>query len=85
MRDKNAMEWAGAWMAHKEPPANKVGFMYMLRGDGGATNTDPYATKEEPGNNWIKTGAHVMIVGCGAKMVWTTIREWPRPIRQGLM
>jgi hypothetical protein len=25
--DKNAMEWAGAWMAHKEPPANKVGFM----------------------------------------------------------
>ena len=44
-----------AWMNHKEPPANKVGFMYMLRGDGGASNTDPYATKEEPGNSWIKT------------------------------
>ena len=28
-----------------------------------------YATKEEPGNNWIKTGAHVMIVGSGAKML----------------
>src|SRR6202047_56838 len=67
--DKNAMEWAHAWMDHKEPPANKVGFMYMLRGDGGASNTDPYATKEEPGNNWIKTGAHVMIVGSGAKML----------------
>jgi hypothetical protein len=67
--DKNAMEWATAWMDHKEPPANKVGFMYMLRGDGGASNTDPYATKEEPGNNWIKTGAHVMIVGSGAKML----------------
>jgi hypothetical protein len=67
--DKNAMEWASAWMNHKEPPANKVGFMYMLRGDGGASNTDPYATKEEPGNNWIKTGAHVMIVGSGAKML----------------
>jgi hypothetical protein len=46
--DKNAMEWGTAWMNHKEPPANKVGFMYMLRGDGGASNTDPYATKEEP-------------------------------------
>jgi hypothetical protein len=29
-------------MNHKEPP-NKVGLMYMLRGDGGASNTDPYA------------------------------------------
>jgi hypothetical protein len=67
--DQNAMEWGMAWMNHKEPPANKVGFMYMLRGDGGASNTDPYSTKEEPGNNWIKTGAHVMIVGSGAKML----------------
>ena len=24
--DKNAMEWAAAWMAHKDPPSNKVGF-----------------------------------------------------------
>jgi len=67
--DKNAMEWASAWIGHKEPPSNKVGFMYMLRGDGGASNTDPYATKEAPGNNWVKTGAHVMIVGSGAKML----------------
>lgn len=67
--DKNAMEWATAWMKHKKPLANKVGFMYMLRGDSGASNTDPYATKEEPGNNWIKTGSHVMIVGSGAKML----------------
>jgi hypothetical protein len=67
--DKNAMEWATAWMSHKEPPANKVGFMYMLRGDGGASNTDPYATKEAPGINWIKTGSHVMIVGSGAKLL----------------
>jgi hypothetical protein len=28
-----------------------------------------YADKETPGNNWIKTGAHVMIVGSGAKML----------------
>jgi hypothetical protein len=67
--DRNAMEWAHAWMTHKPPSANKVGFMYMLRGDGGASNTDPYSTKETPSNNWIKTGSHVMIVGSGAKML----------------
>ena len=94
--DKNAMEWAGAWMAHKDPPANKVGFMYMLRGDGGASNTDPYAKKEEPGNNWIKTGSHVMIVGSGAKMLDGYPREakadptkpyvmWPGTVYEHLM
>jgi len=67
--DANAMEWAGAWMGHKQPPVNKVGFMYMLRGDVGASNTDPYATKQTPDNNWIRTGTHVMIVGSGAKML----------------
>jgi hypothetical protein len=75
--DKNAMEWAKAWMQHKKLPANKVGFMYMLQGDSGASNTDPYATKETAGNNWIKTGPHVMIVGSGAKM----LQGYPRSAR----
>jgi hypothetical protein len=63
--DKNAFEWAGAWMAHKPPSAGKVGLMYMLQGGTDASNTDPYATKPAAGNHWIKTGAHVMIVGAG--------------------
>ncbi len=61
--DKNAFEWAGAWMGHKTPTAGKVGFMYMLEGGTDASNTDPYAKKPDAGNHWIKTGAHVMIVG----------------------
>ncbi|MEO6967362.1 MAG: hypothetical protein ABI132_02745 [Rhodanobacteraceae bacterium] len=64
--DKNAMEWAGAWMAHKPPTAGKVGFMYMLEGGTDFSNTDPYATKPGPDNHWIKTGPHVMIVGADA-------------------
>lgn len=67
--DKNAMAWATAWMQKQEPPSNQVGILYMLRGDNGASNTDPYATEEAPDNNWIKTGAHIMIVGSGAKML----------------
>jgi len=73
--DKNAMAWATAWMGKNEPPANQVGFMYMLRGDNGASNTDPYATEKKPGNNWVKTGSHVMIVGSGAKMLAGYPRE----------
>jgi hypothetical protein len=61
--DKAALEWATAWMERKTPQSGKVGFMYMLAGGTDASNTDPYATKPEPGNNWVKTGSHVMIVG----------------------
>jgi hypothetical protein len=71
--DPNAMEWAHAWQTHAPPP-DKIGFIYMLNGDTGASNTDPWATKSEPGNHWIKTGAHVMIVGPAAK----TMAGYPR-------
>ena len=71
--DPNAMEWAHAWQTHAPPP-DKVGFIYMLNGDNGGSNTDPWATKAEPGNHWIKTGAHVMVVGPPAK----TMAGYPR-------
>lgn len=64
--DKNSMEFVGAWIAHKAPPTGKTGFMYMLAGGTDASNTDPYATKPEANNHWIKTGPHVMIVGSDA-------------------
>jgi hypothetical protein len=61
--DKAAMEWAGAWMGHKSPPGGKVGLIYMLSGGTDASNTDPYATKPDGNNHWVKTGPHVMVVG----------------------
>jgi hypothetical protein len=72
--DPNALEWAKAWLQHKEPPKGKVGFMYMLSGGTDASNTDPYATKPEANNNWVKTGPHVMIVG-GKDLVSSYPRE----------
>lgn len=61
--DANALAWAHAWIGHTTPPADKVGFMYMLEGGTDASNTDPYATAPTAGNHWVKTGPHVMIVG----------------------
>jgi hypothetical protein len=66
--DENAMEWAQAWIQKKEPPRNKVGFMYMLAGGTDASNTDPYAEKPEANNAWIETGPHVMVVGAKGMM-----------------
>jgi len=63
--DKNAMEWAHAWLGKTTPP-DKVGFVFMLAGGSDASNTDPYATGPAPGNNWIETGPHVMVVGPAA-------------------
>ena len=64
--DKNAMAWVDAWVGHKPPPSGKVGLMYMLSGGTDASNTDPYATKPDAANHWIKTGPHIMIVGADA-------------------
>ncbi len=76
--DAGAAEWAKAYMS-KGPAPQKLGFIYMLRGDNGASNTDPYATGETPDNNWVKTGAHVMIVGAEAKALLQSYPRDPKP------
>ncbi len=72
--DPNAMEWAHAWQSHAPAPPDKVGFIYMLAGDTGASNTDPYAKGPQQGNHWVQTGTHVMVVGPAAK----TMVGYPR-------
>ncbi len=62
--DQNGMEWLKAVGAHAAPP-NKIGFIYMLAGDTGATNHDPY--QRETHAHWVQTGPHVMIVGPGVR------------------
>ena len=61
--DANATQWAMAWMKHAPPPKEITGFMYMLAGGTDASNTDPYAKEPTKGDDWVKTGPHVMIVG----------------------
>lgn len=71
--DPNAMEWAHALHSHGPAPSS-TGFIYMLAGDTGASNTDPDAQKQTADNHWIQTGSHVMIVGAAAK----TMQGYPR-------
>ena len=64
--DANSMAFFGAAMKKQSPP-DKLGLTYMLRGDQGASNTDPSATKKTADNHWVVTGPHLMIVGAGVK------------------
>lgn len=64
--DENSMAFFDAWMKHQNPP-DKLGLTYMLAGDDGASNTDPFATAKSADNHWVVTGPHVMIVGPAAK------------------
>lgn len=66
--DPNAWEWNLAYMAHTRP-ADKVGFIYMLRGGDDASNTDPYAKAPAPGAHRIITGPHVMVLGPAVKLM----------------
>ena len=61
--DKEWQAWGDAWMNKKDPPQPKtVGIAYMLKGDKGASNADPYATKPTADNQWVVSGPHVMIL-----------------------
>ena len=61
--DKAWQAWGEAWMRKQDPPQPQtVGVAYMLKGDNGASNTDPYATKPTPDNQWVVTGPHVMLL-----------------------
>jgi len=60
--DSEWMEWADAWQNKKDYSADRLGFSYMLAGDEGASNIDPYAEGPAPDNEWIVEGPHLMIL-----------------------
>jgi hypothetical protein len=69
--DPAGMEWLEALMNQGDAP-QRLGFVYMLLGDEGASNTDPLAMEETPDNNWVVTGPHVMVVGAEGRSLYET-------------
>jgi hypothetical protein len=82
--DKNSMEFMHAMMTHTNPP-DKLGISYMLAGDDGASNTDPYARAKTPENHWIVTGPHIMVMGPGAKSLGLTTNPDADPKKPYMM
>jgi len=82
--DANSMEFIQAMMQH-QPPPDKVGISYMLAGDEGASNTDPYATGKTADNHWVVTGPHIMVFGPPSKTLGYTEAQDPDPTKPYMM
>jgi hypothetical protein len=77
--DKEWQAWGDAWMNKKDPPKPKsVGVAYMLRGDKGASNTDPFATKPTSDNNWVVSGPHIMILPTEVSQLDAYPTDWTK-------
>lgn len=59
--DKPSMQWADAWMKKEQPKLTQPGITYMLQGASDASNTDPFAKKPAPGEEWLNAPPHIMI------------------------
>ena len=82
--DANSMAFFEAMTKDQTPP-DALGITYMLRGDNGASNTDPHAMKKTADNHWIVTGPHIMIVGSAAKGLDVQTSADPDPTKPYLM
>jgi hypothetical protein len=77
--DKEWQAWGDAWMNKKEPPKPKaVGIAYMLKGDQGASNTDPYAMKKTADNQWVVSGPHIMLLPTDASQLDAYPTDWSK-------
>ena len=60
--DKEWQKWMDAWMNKTDVKIDRTGIGYMLLGDKGASNTDPYATGPTADNHWVVDPPHVMVL-----------------------
>ena len=59
--DKAFSALIDAWTTKSDPRLTTVAIAYMLRGDKGASNTDPFAMARTATNDWIVSPPHLMV------------------------
>jgi hypothetical protein len=77
--DKQWQKWAEAWNSKTDPKVSGTGVAYMLRGDRGASNTDPFATGPTASNQWVVSPPHVMVLYADVK----TLDAFPTDPKSG--
>ena len=60
--DAQTMLWAQGYMTKTKPKNTMLGIGYMLHGDLGGSNTDPYGMTQTADNDWVVSGPHLMIL-----------------------
>ena len=67
--DSQWRKWMEAWMSKSDPKIESTGIGYMLRGDTGSSNTDPFAMSATTDNQWVVAPPHVMVLYQDPKML----------------
>jgi hypothetical protein len=60
--DQPWMAWVDAYVGKKPFKTDRTGVAYMLAGDTGASNIDPYAKGPTADNQWVAEGPHIMLL-----------------------
>jgi hypothetical protein len=60
--DQTWLDWSYSFLAGEEPSITVPGMAYMLQGGSEASNTDPFATEPAPGDEWMASPPHVMVI-----------------------
>jgi len=60
--DKQWQKWIQAWISKSDPRIDGTGIGYMLRGDTGSSNTDPFAMAPTADNVWVVAPPHIMVL-----------------------
>ena len=61
--DEEWRSWLDAYVNQEDDvEVNALGIAYMLRGDHGVSNVDPFAQEPTADNEWVTTGPHLMLV-----------------------
>lgn len=77
--DEMSLAWAQGYLSKTKPQNRTLGIAYMLHGDLGASNTDPFATDSTADNDWVASGPHIMVFPADANR----IRDIPTDHRSG--
>lgn len=60
--DAQWMAWIRAFFYGEEPRTTALGVSYMLNSRGGTSNSDPMATDPGAVDDWVESGAHLMMI-----------------------
>lgn len=60
--DPTWMAWNDAYASGAEPEVSRPGIAYMLRGGSDPSNTDPMALEPAPGEEWVVSPPHIMVL-----------------------
>jgi len=74
--DSVSFAWYGQYMQHKPPHIANVAMAYMLQGATDASNSDPFKTQPDSGQEWVVTGPHIMIFVPDPKVLRGMSTDW---------